>query len=85
VDAQFLSLDIGLPVAELAQLIRAVVNGDQDIVEKTIPALTRRGRTIECAVTVTPLRAAGGDATGVIILMDGVESSDGPPSPARRE
>jgi two-component system CheB/CheR fusion protein len=85
VDAQFLSLDIGLPVAELAQPIRAIVNGDQDVVEKTIPALTRRGRTIECAVTVTRLHAAGGDTTGVIILMDGAESSDGPASPTRRE
>lgn len=85
VDAQFLSLDIGLPVAELAQSIRAIVNGDQDVVEKTIPALTRRGRTIECAVTVTRLHAAGGDTTGVIILMDGAESSDGPASPTRRE
>ena len=33
-------------------------------------SLTRRGRTIDCLVSVTPLRSADGGPTGVIILMD---------------
>jgi two-component system, chemotaxis family, CheB/CheR fusion protein len=70
VGSQFLTLDIGLPVADLAQSIRAVVNEEQPLVERTLSALTRRGRTIDCVVSVTPLRAAEGGTTGVIILMD---------------
>src|SRR4051812_43528910 len=70
VGSQFLTLDIGLPVADLAQSIRAVINGEQSTIEKTLPSLTRRGRTVDCLVSVTPLRSADGGTTGVIILMD---------------
>jgi len=70
VGSQFLTLDIGLPVADLAPSIRTVINGEQPTIEKTLPSLTRRGRTIDCLVSVTPLRAADGGTTGVIILMD---------------
>jgi len=70
VGSQFLTLDIGLPVAQLAQPIKSVMNGEQPVVEKTMPSLTRRGRTIECLVSVTPLHSAEGTTTGVIILMD---------------
>ena len=70
VGTQFLTLDIGLPVAQLAQAIRSVMNSDERVVEKPIPALTRRGRTIECLVSVTPLHSSEGATTGVIILMD---------------
>jgi two-component system CheB/CheR fusion protein len=70
VGTQFLTLEIGLPVAQLAQSLRAVMNGEENLIEKTIPALTRRGRTIDCLVSVTPLHSADGQTAGVIILMD---------------
>jgi two-component system CheB/CheR fusion protein len=70
VGTQFLTLDIGLPVAQLAQSLRSVITGDQPLVEKTLSSLTRRGRTIDCLVSMTPLHAADGNTSGVIILMD---------------
>jgi len=70
VGTQFLTLDIGLPVGQLAKSIRSVMNGDQPIAEKSIPSLTRRGRTVDCLVSITPLNASEGSTSGVIILMD---------------
>jgi two-component system CheB/CheR fusion protein len=70
IGTQFLALDIGLPVAQLAPSIRSIMNGDQTLVERTIPSLTRRGRTIDCLVSITPLNSSAGETTGVIILMD---------------
>jgi two-component system, chemotaxis family, CheB/CheR fusion protein len=69
VGTQFLTLDIGLPVGQLAQSIRSVMNGEQPIAEKSIASLTRRGRTVDCLVTITPLNSEGA-TNGVIILMD---------------
>ena len=46
------------------------INGEQSTIEKTLSSLTRRGRTVDCLVSVTPLRSADGGTTGVIILMD---------------
>jgi two-component system CheB/CheR fusion protein len=69
VGAPFLSLDIGLPVAELAQPIRDVMNGEKSALARTIRSTTRRGKSIECHVSVTPLAAEGASA-GVILLMD---------------
>jgi len=70
VGVQFLTLDIDLPVAQLAQTLRSVMNGEQNLMEKTIPALTRRGRTIDCLVSVTPLHSSDGNTAGAVILMD---------------
>src|SRR5215203_3689397 len=64
-----LNLDIGLPVAKLRDPIRAsVATGTRD--ELVLEALNRRGRTIACTVTISPLRGAKGDLRGAIILMD---------------
>jgi two-component system, chemotaxis family, CheB/CheR fusion protein len=70
IGTQFLTLDIGLPVPQLAQSIRSITNGDQTVIECTIPSLTRRGRKIDCLVSVTPLRSTTGETTGVVVLMD---------------
>jgi two-component system, chemotaxis family, CheB/CheR fusion protein len=64
-----LNLDIGLPVAKLRDPIRAsVATGTPD--ELVLEALNRRGRTIVCRVTISPLRGAKGDLRGAIVLMD---------------
>src|SRR5262245_43429453 len=70
VGAQFQSLDIGLPVEQLAQTIRSVMNGEQAVIEKSVRALTRRGKAIDCLVSVSNLNSADGHNAGVIMLMD---------------
>ena len=68
--AHFLGLDIGLPLTELRQPIRDVLNGGQERTDAVLPATSRRGRPIECRVSVTPLRAADHGVGGVILFMD---------------
>ncbi len=75
VGTPFLSLDIGLPVEQLAQPIRAVMNAEQPLTEKVIRALSRRGRTIDCVVSISRLTSIQGENAGVILLMDEQESS----------
>jgi two-component system CheB/CheR fusion protein len=65
----FLNLDIGLPVDQLSQPIRAAMNGE-GAVEVRVPAINRRGRTIECDVRISPLDGAGHGPDGVIVLVD---------------
>jgi two-component system, chemotaxis family, CheB/CheR fusion protein len=64
-----LNLDIGLPVGKLRDPLRAAVAaGTPD--ELVLEALSRRGRTITCTVTISPLRGAKGDVRGAIVLME---------------
>jgi two-component system CheB/CheR fusion protein len=65
-----LSLDIGLPVAQLRDAIRPCVSGESEIREAVLDAVNRRGRKIRCRITCTPLVAANKKHTGVIVLMD---------------
>lgn len=51
----FLALDIGLPVNELKKPVQSILIGERDFVEVTLDALNRRGRSIVCVVTCTPL------------------------------
>ena len=69
----FLGLDIGLPVAQLRPAIRAAfADGDgKKNGPVVVGARTRRGRDIQCQVTLAPLRANHSrDARGVIMLME---------------
>ena len=70
-----LNLDIGLPVERLRPLLKTSLAGDGDSKVLTIEAINRRGKTILCDITCTPLRGAEGDVQGAIILME--ESEDG--------
>ena len=73
VGVNFLALDIGLPVAELRQPIRGVLSGAMPDAQTVVPATTRRGRSIQCRVRLTALRALGGkEITGVIVVMEDV-------------
>jgi two-component system CheB/CheR fusion protein len=69
-NSQFLGLDIGLPVAELRQPIREVLNGTRDHHELTVPATSRRGKPIECHVSIAPLRQVDRTIRGAILLME---------------
>jgi two-component system CheB/CheR fusion protein len=65
-----LGLDIGLPLETLKTSIRAALDGSEERNTLTVEATNRRGRTVRCEVTLLGLRAASGDVTGVILLME---------------
>ncbi|NYJ06844.1 CheR family methyltransferase [Petropleomorpha daqingensis] len=63
-------LDIGLPVDRLTPLLRADPRADGDHGELTVPAVNRRGRSIEVRVTVSPLRNRPMGGSGLLVVMD---------------
>jgi two-component system, chemotaxis family, CheB/CheR fusion protein len=65
-----LNLDIGLPVKELRDLIRPVVSGEAEHKEAVVDAINRRGKSIKCRVTCTPLISARKSREGAIVLME---------------
>ena len=67
--SHFLNLDIGLPVDELRTAIRACLNGSSEGEHQEVAAVNRRGRSITCAVSVSPLRD-GDDVIGAILVLD---------------
>jgi two-component system, chemotaxis family, CheB/CheR fusion protein len=64
----FLSLDIGLPVEGLKDVILAS-EARGEVGELTLDAISRRGRSFECYVRVLPLRRESGEVYGTILLM----------------
>lgn len=67
----FLNLDIGLPVQQLRQPIRACLIGDLSAPsELLLNAINRRGKSIQCRVTCTPLIGTQGQTQGAILLME---------------
>ena len=70
----FFGLDIGLPVAELHQPIKDVLSGAAPHREATLRAITRKGKTIQCRISVSPLLGADRAVTGVILLMEEVQA-----------
>jgi len=81
VDTPFLNLDIGLPVDLLKPSIRSVLLGAVPSVEQRIDAVNRRGKPIECIVSINPLvtPALDGERSvhGAIILMPEVPPAGG--------
>ncbi len=51
----FMTLDIGLPIEELAAAIRASLASD-DEEERTLECVNRRGKPIRCRINVTPMK-----------------------------
>jgi two-component system CheB/CheR fusion protein len=74
VGRNFLSLDIGLPVERLKGRLRELVSGERESAQQMLEATNRRGRTIQCYVTLTPLAGIDHRPRGVIVVMD-----DSPP------
>jgi two-component system, chemotaxis family, CheB/CheR fusion protein len=67
-----MNLDIGLPVDQLGQPVRAVLAGETDRAELTLECRNRRGRAIRCPIRCTPLTAGSGEMLGAILLMEEV-------------
>ena len=75
-----LNLDIGLPTERLRPLVRGALNGDGDDMLR-VEAINRRGRTVQLALTASPLRLRNSGPTGAIVLMDQADPADGTDSP----
>jgi two-component system CheB/CheR fusion protein len=65
-----LNLDIGLPVAQLRDVIRPCLAGDKDHAEIVLDAVNRRGKKIQCRITCSPLVSGSKKREGVILLME---------------
>jgi two-component system, chemotaxis family, CheB/CheR fusion protein len=65
----FLGLDIGLPVDEIREAIRAALGDGGSGSSVTVHAVNRRGRAFECTVRALPLQTREGNSYGVILLM----------------
>jgi two-component system CheB/CheR fusion protein len=70
-----LGLDIGLPLAELAEPLRKATAPDAESTELLLEAVNRRGRSFECEVRVMPLFSASRGLFGGIVLMRDVGAS----------
>ena len=66
----FLNIDIGLPVEELRQPIKAVLVGESPRETLELDATNRRGRDFLCRVTMTPLVDRTRQTRGVILTME---------------
>jgi two-component system CheB/CheR fusion protein len=70
VGKQFLALDIGLPVEQLKQPVKACLSGTKDFVELELDATNRRGRSVRVRVTCMPLAASTRALRGAIVVME---------------
>jgi two-component system CheB/CheR fusion protein len=67
----FFNLDIGLPVHDLAGIIRNAVGGDGNPPSGVIvDATNRRGRNFKCQVTASPRLGPQGERQGIILTME---------------
>jgi two-component system CheB/CheR fusion protein len=74
----FLTLDIGLKVDTLRGELKACLEGKRNRASMSMTATDRRGKSIECSVTCTPLVGSEGDIDGVVLLMfEGNEAERG--------
>jgi two-component system, chemotaxis family, CheB/CheR fusion protein len=65
----FLNLDIGLPIDQVRPALRAAMSGENGTQSTVIQATNRRGRTVVCRVTCTPLLDSDKTLRGVIMVV----------------
>ncbi len=70
VGKHLLNLDIGLPVDQLRQPVRACLAGDNGASSATIRAVNRRGKAIQCRIACSVLAGKGDENRGVIVTME---------------
>ena len=66
------ALDIGLPVADLIEALRAFMSGADHFQTVTWPVINRRGRAFTCRVQLSPLIGVDKQRSGVVVLMEEV-------------
>jgi two-component system CheB/CheR fusion protein len=67
----FFALDFGLPTARAADMVERCLTGKERTGPVELVAVNRRGRTITCSVSCSPLEGGRG---GVVLLMEAVNS-----------
>lgn len=73
---RLLALDIGLPVHDVAPMLREMVaQGDREPASTTVDAVSRRGKRLRLNVSATPRQDPDGEVSGVIIVMDPAEKT----------
>lgn len=70
-----LNLDIGLPLERLKPALRNCLNNEGDGKIMSLEAVNRRGTSIRCDISCTPLRGPADEIRGAILLM--AEANDG--------
>jgi two-component system CheB/CheR fusion protein len=68
----FLGLDIGLPIARLAESIARVIEAAEDRIEQRLQGVNRRGRNIVCRVRLSPLLDDSRAVRGVVLIMEDI-------------
>jgi two-component system CheB/CheR fusion protein len=71
----FLSLDIGLPIDPIRPALQAAMGGRDGAQSTVVDATNRRGRTVRCRVTCSPLTGNRQEVRGVIVVV--VEEAPG--------
>lgn len=72
-DQHLLSLDIGLPLERIKTELRATLEGRAQQEQLVLGATNRRGKPIQCRVTLLPLTSDGdGSVSGAIMMMEPV-------------
>jgi two-component system CheB/CheR fusion protein len=71
----FLNLDIGLPVDQVQPTLRQAMSGDNGSQSTVVQAINRRGKTVTCRVTCSPLIGNDKAVRGVIVVV--VEEPEG--------
>ncbi len=69
-DSPFLKMDIGLPVRELAEPLKAFVKGRGDHHDTVLDCTNRRGKSIRIHLTLTASLGPKGERQGVVLVME---------------
>jgi hypothetical protein len=65
----FLTLDIGLPAADIAPWLRQVLGRTRTSTSDVI-AVNRRGKTVQLRVAASPMHTEEGAVSGIILVID---------------
>jgi two-component system, chemotaxis family, CheB/CheR fusion protein len=65
----FLNLDIGLPIDQIRPALRGAMNEGDGSRSTLVQAVNRRGRTVTCRVTCSPLLDSDKTLRGVIVVV----------------
>jgi len=76
-----LGLDVGLPLAELADPLRDVLRGTVERAVVDLDAINRRGRDFRSRVTILPLDADADSTYGAVLLIEALGPRPGSSSP----
>jgi two-component system, chemotaxis family, CheB/CheR fusion protein len=77
----FLNLDIGLPIDQVLPALRAAMGGENGTQSTVIRATNRRGRSVVCRVTCSPLLDSDKTLRGVImVVVDEPAQAQQPPN-----